>query len=51
MKRVPQPTFQDYDAATFDVAETLLVHTIGGKAERIYATSDLLERRRDTFLQ
>jgi integrase len=37
---------QDTDAASYDVAETVLAHTIGGKVERAYARSDLLERRR-----
>lgn len=37
---------QDSDACSFDVAETILAHTIGGKVERSYARSDLLERRR-----
>lgn len=38
---------QDTEAATYDVAETALGHTIGGKVERSYARSDLLDRRRD----
>ncbi len=37
---------QDTDACTFDVAETVLGHRIGGTVERSYARSDLLERRR-----
>lgn len=37
---------QDTQAATFDVAETALGHTIGGKVERSYARSDLLDQRR-----
>lgn len=37
---------QETDAAPWDVAETILSHTIGGKVERAYARSDLLERRR-----
>lgn len=37
---------QDTDAASFDVAETALAHTIGKKVERSYARSDLLDRRR-----
>ena len=37
---------QDTDAAPWEVAETILAHTIGGKVERSYARSDLLERRR-----
>lgn len=37
---------QDTEAATFDVAETALGHIIGGKVERAYARSDLLEPRR-----
>ncbi len=42
---------QDNDAAPFDVAETILAHKIGGKTERAYARSDLLERRRDTMMK
>lgn len=30
----------------WDVSETILAHTIGGKVERAYARSDLLDRRR-----
>ena len=37
---------QDTDACSYEVAETVLGHTIGGKVERTYARSDLLERRR-----
>ncbi|WP_237400234.1 tyrosine-type recombinase/integrase [Rhodovulum sulfidophilum] len=37
---------QDTDACSFDVAETILGHTVGGRIERTYARSDLLERRR-----
>jgi integrase len=37
---------QDTDAAPWDVSETILAHTIGGKVERSYARSDLLDRRR-----
>ncbi len=37
---------QDTDAASYDVAETALAHIIGGKVERAYARSDLLDRRR-----
>lgn len=37
---------QDTDAAAFDVAETALAHRIGGRVERSYARSDLLELRR-----
>lgn len=40
---------QDTEATTFDVAETILGHTIGGKTERAYARSDLLERRRSVM--
>lgn len=36
----------DTDAASWEVAETALSHTIGNKVERSYARSDLLERRR-----
>lgn len=42
---------QDNDAAPFDVAETILAHRLGGKTERAYARSDLLERRRVTMLK
>lgn len=37
---------QDVDACGFEVAETVLGHSIGGKVERSYARSDLLDRRR-----
>lgn len=37
---------QDTDACGFEVAETVLGHSIGGKVERSYARSDLLDRRR-----
>lgn len=37
---------QDTDAASYDVAETALGHAVGGRVERSYARSDLLERRR-----
>jgi len=37
---------QDTDACSYDVAETILGHTVGGRVERTYARSDLLERRR-----
>jgi integrase len=37
---------QDTNAATFDVAETALAHTVGNKVERSYARSDLLDQRR-----
>lgn len=37
---------QDQDAAPWEVAETILAHSIGGKVERSYARSDLLDRRR-----
>lgn len=36
---------QDTDACSFEVAETILGHKIGGTVERSYARSDLLERR------
>jgi integrase len=36
---------QDHDIS-WEVAETILAHKIGGKVERSYARSDLLERRR-----
>lgn len=37
---------QDTDATSYDVAETILAHTIGNTVERSYARSDLLEKRR-----
>ncbi|ULB09144.1 integrase arm-type DNA-binding domain-containing protein [Cereibacter azotoformans] len=37
---------QDHEAASFDVAETALGHIVGGRVERSYARSDLLEPRR-----
>ena len=37
---------QDTDAAHYDVAEAVLAHIIGGKVDRSYARSDLLDRRR-----
>ncbi|WP_428925020.1 tyrosine-type recombinase/integrase [Marinibacterium sp. SX1] len=37
---------QDSEICTFDVAETILGHRIGGRIERSYARSDLLDRRR-----
>ncbi|RBO54120.1 site-specific integrase [Rhodovulum sp. BSW8] len=37
---------QDTDACDYDVAETILGHTVGNRVERTYARSDLLERRR-----
>lgn len=37
---------QDTDACGWDVSEVCLGHTIGGKTERSYARSDLLDRRR-----
>lgn len=37
---------QDTNACSYDVAETVLGHTIGGKVERTYARSDMLEQRR-----
>ena len=37
---------QDTDACTFEVAETVLGHRIGGTVERSYTRSDLLVRRR-----
>ncbi|NVK62037.1 MAG: integrase arm-type DNA-binding domain-containing protein [Rhodobacteraceae bacterium] len=37
---------QDTDACSFEVAETILGHTIGSTVERSYARSDLLDRRR-----
>jgi integrase len=37
---------QDTDAARYEVAETALGHTVGGRVERSYARSDLLDARR-----
>ncbi|WP_299927832.1 integrase arm-type DNA-binding domain-containing protein [uncultured Pelagimonas sp.] len=37
---------QDTDACGFEVAEAILNHKVGGKVERSYARSDILERRR-----
>nr|WP_319250520.1 integrase arm-type DNA-binding domain-containing protein [uncultured Celeribacter sp.] len=37
---------QDTDACSFEVAETILAHTIDAKVQRAYARSDLLDRRR-----
>lgn len=37
---------QDTRAADWDVSETALAHAIGGKVERTYARSDLLDLRR-----
>lgn len=37
---------QDNETASWEVAETILGHKIGGKTERAYARSDLLESRR-----
>lgn len=37
---------QDCETCTYDVAETVLAHSIGGRVERTYARSDLLDRRR-----
>lgn len=37
---------QDTDSCSWEVSETILAHTIGGRVERSYARSDMLERRR-----
>ena len=37
---------QDTEAASYDITETALNHTIGNKVERSYARSDLLDQRR-----
>lgn len=37
---------QDTDVCSFEVAETILAHSIGNTVERSYARSDLLDRRR-----
>ena len=36
----------DTDACSYDVAETVLAHKVGGRVERSYARSDMLDRRR-----
>ena len=40
---------QETDACSYDVAETCLAHIIGGKVERTYAWSDLLDKRREVM--
>lgn len=37
---------QDTQSAPFEVSESILGHKVGGKVERAYARSDLLDRRR-----
>ena len=37
---------QDTGACSYDVAETVLAHAVGGKVERTYARSDMLDPRR-----
>lgn len=37
---------QDTEAASYDVAETALAHSVGSRVERSYARSDLLDKRR-----
>tara|TARA_R110002051_G_C8677331_1_gene491262 strand:+ start:175 stop:1359 length:1185 start_codon:yes stop_codon:yes gene_type:complete len=37
---------QDTQICSYDVAETCLAHTVGGKVERAYARSDMLDQRR-----
>lgn len=37
---------QDQDVCPYDVAEAVLGHVVGGRVERTYARSDLLDRRR-----
>lgn len=37
---------QDTDATGWEVSETVLAHAIGGRVERSYARSDMIERRR-----
>lgn len=37
---------QDTEACSFEIAETILGHSIGNKVERAYARSDLLDQRR-----
>lgn len=36
---------------TWDIAETILAHQVGGKVERAYARSDLLDQRRSVMLR
>lgn len=40
---------QDTEACSYEVAETVLGHRIGGIVERSYARSDLLDRRRQVM--
>ena len=40
---------QDTEACGWEVGETVLGHKIGGRVERSYARSDLLERRRNVM--
>lgn len=40
---------QDTNACSYDVAETALAHRVGGKVERSYARSDMLEQRREVM--
>jgi integrase len=40
---------QDTEVCSFEVAETILGHSIGNKVERTYARSDLLDQRRITM--
>lgn len=40
---------QDTGACSWEVAETVLSHKIGGTVERAYARSDLLEQRREAM--
>jgi len=37
---------EDVDACSYDVAESILGHVVGGKVERTYQRSDRLDRRR-----
>ena len=36
---------QETDATSYDVAETILAHSLGNRTERSYARSDMLDRR------
>ena len=42
---------QDTEACSYDVAETTLAHTLGGKVERTYARSDMIDQRRAVTLR
>jgi integrase len=42
---------QETNACSYDVAETVLAHSLGNKVERSYARSDLLDQRRAVMLR